>query len=57
MSPDEYATIVTDWVAIYAKDEVETCFESFGVKNIPKKVKKVIKLLKQIFTEYIYTLQ
>ena len=39
---DEYSDIGTYWVALYVNNNDVTCFDSFGVEHIPKKIKKFI---------------
>ena len=39
---DEYESIGTHWTALYVNDNNVTFFDSFGVKNIPKEIKKFI---------------
>ena len=39
---DECEPIGTDWVALYVNDENVTYFDSFGVENIPKEIRKLI---------------
>ena len=36
---DEYSDIATHWVALYAKNNDITYFDSFGVEHIPKEIK------------------
>ena len=36
MSIDEYGDVGTYWVAFYAKNIEIICFDSFGVKLVPK---------------------
>ena len=40
---DEYESIGTYWIALYANAENVTYFDSFGVKHIPKEIRKFIK--------------
>ena len=40
---DEYSDIGTHWVAFYVKNNNVTCFDSFGVENIPKEIIKFIE--------------
>ena len=37
---DEYKSIETHWIALYAKDNSVTYFDSFGVENIPEEIKR-----------------
>ena len=37
---DEFKSIGSHWIALYVNDENETYFNSFGVKHIPKEIKK-----------------
>ena len=39
---DEYDNIWTHWIALYALNNIATCFDSFGVEHIPKEIKKFI---------------
>ena len=39
---DEHSNIGTHWVALYVKNNDITCFDSFGVKHIPKEIIKFI---------------
>ena len=39
---DEYSDIRTHWIALYALNNNVTYFDSFGVKYIPKEIKKSI---------------
>ena len=36
----EYADTGTHWIALYAKDNEVSYFDSFGVEYIPKEIKK-----------------
>ena len=38
---DEYSDIRIHWIALYVLNNKVTYFDSFGVKHIPKEVKKV----------------
>ena len=40
---DEYSDIGTHWVAMYVNNKSATYFDFFGVKNIPKEIKRIIK--------------
>ena len=42
MNLDEYSDIGTHWVALYLINNDVTYFDSFGVENIPKNIKKFI---------------
>ena len=37
---DEYESIGIHWIALYVNDNNVTYFDSFGVKYIPKEIKK-----------------
>ena len=39
---DEYSDIGTHWIALYVNTKTVTYFDSFGVENIPKEIKKFI---------------
>ena len=39
---DEYSDIGTHWIALYVNNKTVTYFDSFGIENIPKEVKKFI---------------
>ena len=39
---DEYESIGTHWIAVYVNAENVTYFDSFGVEQIPKEVRKFI---------------
>ena len=39
---DEYSDIGTHWVSLYVNNKTVTCFDSFEVEHIPKKIKKFI---------------
>ena len=39
---DEYSDIGTHWIALYVNNKTVTYFDSFGVKHIPKEIKKFI---------------
>ena len=49
---DQYKTIGTHWIALYAKDDNVTYFDNFGVEHIPKEIKKFISN-KNITTKYL----
>ena len=42
VSLDEYSDIGTHWIALYVNDKRTTYFDSFGIDDIPKEVKKFI---------------
>ena len=54
MNLDEYYDIGTQWIPLYVLNNNITCFDSFGVENVPKEIKKllIIKTYEQIFSEY-----
>ena len=37
-----YSDNGTHWVALYVKNNIVTCFDSFGVEHVPKEIKKYI---------------
>ena len=39
---DEYYDIGAHWIALYVNNKTVTYFDSFGIKHIPKEVKKFI---------------
>ena len=39
---DKYESIGTHWIALYVNAKNVTYFDSFGVENIPKRIKKFI---------------
>ena len=39
---DEYADVGTHWIALYAKNNEVTYFDSFGVEQVPKEIKRFI---------------
>ena len=39
---DEYETIATHWIALYVNNNNVTYFDSSGVENIPKEIRKFI---------------
>ena len=39
---DEYSDIGTHWIALYVSNKSVTYFDSFGVEQIPKEIKKFI---------------
>ena len=40
---DALKSITTYWMALYDNDDNVTCFDSFGIKHIPRKIKKFIE--------------
>ena len=42
INPDEYESIGTNWIALYVNAENVRCFDSFGVEQIPKEIRKFI---------------
>ena len=46
ISVDEYSDIGTHWVALHAKNKTVTYFDSFGLKHIPKGIKKRLLTIK-----------
>ena len=52
---DEYESIGTHWIALYANTKNLTYFDSFGVEHIPKEIRKIIRN-KNIITN-IYRIQ
>ena len=52
---DEYESIVTHWIVLYVNHNNVTYFDSFGVKHIPKEIKKSVRN-KNILTN-IYRIQ
>ena len=54
---DEYSDIGTHWIALYVNNITVTYFNSFGVKHIPKEVKKFINnknIISKIFRIQAY---
>ena len=41
-NPNVYESNGTHWIAFYVNDNNVTYFDSFGVKHIPKEIKKLI---------------
>ena len=39
---DEYADVGTHWIALYAKNNEVIYFDSFGVEQVPKEIKRFI---------------
>ena len=37
---DEYADVGTHWIALYVKNNEVIYFDSFGVENVPKEIKR-----------------
>ena len=66
---DEYTGPGTHWIALFVKPKYTVYFDSFGVKHIPKEIKKFIgnkqsssakarnKKLKQIYLGYKHMIQ
>ena len=65
---DEFSDIGTHWVSLWVNNRNNvTYFDSFGVEHIPKEIKVIIiiitikiliiKILKQIFSEYKHIIQ
>ena len=56
---DEYSNIGTHYTALYVSNNDVTCFDSFGVKHIPKEIKKFIsnKNIKTNISEYKHMIQ
>ena len=52
---DEYSTIGTHWIALYALNNNVTYFDSFGVEHIPKEINKFID--RSLVTVNIYRIQ
>ena len=42
INPDEYADVSTHWIALHAKNNEVIYFDSFGVEDIPKEIKRFI---------------
>ena len=55
VTPDEYESIGTHWIALYVNGENVTYFDTFGAGHIPNEIKKVIGN-RNIIT-YIYRTQ
>ena len=54
---DEYEPIGTHWIALYVNGNNITYFDSFGVENIPKEIKKLIgnkNIIASIYTIQAY---
>ena len=43
---DDYSDIGAHWIAFYALNNNVTYFDSFGVKHISEKIRKIVKLIK-----------
>ena len=56
---DEYANMGTHWIALFVKPKYTVYFDSFGVENISKEIKKFIgnKDIKQIYLGYKHMIQ
>ena len=56
---DEYSGIGTHRVALWVNSNNVTYFDSFGVEHIPKEIRVllIIKILKEIFSEYKHMIQ
>ena len=64
---DEYESIGTHWIALYANTKNLTYFDSFGVEHIPKEIRKIngdkniitniyrIQAYDSIMCEYFFT--
>ena len=39
---DEYADVGTHWIALYVKNNEVISFDSFGIENFPKEIKRFI---------------
>ena len=54
---DGYPDIGTHWVALYGNKKTATYFDSFGIKRIPKEIKKFINdksIIANIFKIQVY---
>lgn len=54
---NRYANVGAHWIALYSNGNIITYFNSFGVKHIPKEIKKFIKgstITKSIFRLQAY---
>ena len=40
---DEYVDVGTHWIVLYVKNNEVIYFDSFGVKHVPKEIKKIIE--------------
>ena len=57
ISLDEHKSIGTYWIALYVNPEKVTYFDSFGVEDIPKEIKKYIgnkNIIKNIYRIQAY---
>ena len=57
ISLDEYESIGTHWIALYANHNKVTYFDSSGVEHIPKEIKKFIgnkNIIKNIYRVQAY---
>ena len=56
---DDYSDIGTNQIALYALNNSDTYFDSFGVERIPNKIIKFFgnKNIKQILLEYKHMIQ
>ena len=43
---DDYSDIGAHWIAFYALNNNVTYFDSFGVKHISEKIRKIVKTIK-----------
>ena len=60
ISLDEYADVGTHWIAFYVKDNEVIYFDCFGVKHVPKEMRRFIgrkKTQKQTYLEYKQMIQ
>ena len=59
MNLDEYKSIGSHSISLYVNDNNVTYFDSFGVKHIPKEIRKSleIKILQRISIEYKHMIQ
>ena len=55
ISLDEYRSITTHWISLYANAENVTYFDSFGFEHIPKGIRKFIR--KKDITTNMYRIQ
>ena len=49
---DEYASIGTHWITLHVNAKNVTCFDSFGVEQIPKEITKFIRKINVITNIY-----
>ena len=40
---DEYADVGTHWIALFCNKNEIVYFDSFGVENVPKEIKELVK--------------